>query len=64
MKQSVLDELLKNKGSFNQLHGIRYHNLAYEAGAACTGDIVELFDSVDGELMAHVCSECGAMRDE
>ncbi len=64
MKQRVLDELLKNKGSFNQLHGVRYHNLAYEAGAACPGDVVELFDSVDGELMAHVCSECGAMRDE
>tara|TARA_R110002012_G_scaffold215636_1_gene386655 strand:- start:94 stop:216 length:123 start_codon:yes stop_codon:yes gene_type:complete len=38
-----------------------YHN---EADATCHGDIVELFDSVDGVLMAHVCSECGAMRDE
>lgn len=61
MKQRVLDELLKNKGKFNQLHGHEYHN---EADAVCHGDIVELFDSVDGELMAHVCSECGAMRDE
>lgn len=61
MKQRVLDELLKNKGNFNQLHSHEYHN---EADAVCQGDVVELFDSVGGELIAHVCSECGAMRDE
>ena len=61
MKQSVLYKLLENKGRFNQLHGHEYHN---EANSTCHGDIVELFDSVDGELMAHVCSECGKMRDE
>lgn len=61
MNLSVLDILLGNKGGFNQLHGHEYHN---EADAACSGDIVQLFDSVDGELMAHVCSECGAMRNE
>lgn len=61
MKKSVLYKLLENKGGFNQLHGHEYHN---EADATCNGDIVQLFDSVDGELMAHVCSECGVMRDE
>lgn len=61
MKQRVLDKLLKTKGGFNQLHGHEYHN---EANANCHGDIVELFDSVDGQLMAHVCSGCGEMRNE
>ena len=61
MNEIVLSKLIERKGGFSQLFGEEYHN---EAEATCPGDIIELFDSVDGQLMAHVCSECGAMRDE
>lgn len=55
MNQYVLDELLKNKVTFNQMHGHEFHP---EADTKCLGDIIEIFNPA-GDLVLHVCSECG-----
>ncbi len=59
MNESVLNELMKGKGGWNQLNDVYYH-----LSTKCDGEVIEVFCSVDSALMAHVCSECGEIRDE